>query len=188
MSNRYTAVFDAYHLYHLPMFEPVIDHLRHDADFQVVLTTSAATQPAEQRLATDALEKFGRETVISSTESERKKAIRALNPDAFICGWSRCPIDEFVTSKTLCAMLYHGIGVKPTYRRDNHPRLDLRFVEGPSRYRQLAAHGVMTEFCQVGFAKLDPLDGKVAQRVRDALLERLNGKSSGVGRASPRLP
>ena len=54
-------------------------------------------------------------------------------------------------------MIYHGIGVKPSYWRDNHERLDLRFVEGPYRMEQLRSHGIETDLVLTGFIKLDPL-------------------------------
>ncbi|MCH7574543.1 MAG: hypothetical protein IIA59_05385 [Candidatus Marinimicrobia bacterium] len=182
MSNRYTVVFDAYHLFHLPMFEPVIDPLRHDSDFHVVLTISAETQPAEQRLATDAFEQLGLKTVNSSTENERKKAIRALNPDALICGWSnrlfrqrlfRTRLDENMNRAT------RETCHEATSPGQQEEKITLALSGGdPSKEAREKAKMEMP----------GPLDGKAAQRVRDALLERLNGKSSGVGRASPRLP
>ena len=46
----YKTVFDAYHLYHLPQFDPVIDLLLNDNRFEVFLTTSSANLPDEQNL------------------------------------------------------------------------------------------------------------------------------------------
>ncbi|GIQ98193.1 MAG: hypothetical protein CM15mP4_0300 [Candidatus Neomarinimicrobiota bacterium] len=34
-------------------------------------------------------------------------------------------------------MMYHGIGVKPSYWRDNSDRLNIRFVESEYRVNQL---------------------------------------------------
>lgn len=163
------------------MFEPVIDLLRHDADSQVVLTTSTETQPAEQRLAIDALEKFGLETIISSTGSERKKAIRALNPDAFICGWSRRPFRQRHFRKRLDENMNRA--TRATCHEATSPgQLEEKItlaLSGGDPFKEARD--------KTGRELPGPLDGKVAQRVREALLERLSGKSSGVGWASPRL-
>ena len=108
------------------------------------------------------MEQFGNALFIDSElqasekdEKKRASSIQGLDPDVFICGWSRYDIDHFVTNKTLVGMIYHGIGVKPSYWRDNHERLDLRFVEGPYRMDQLRSHGIETDLVLTGFIKLD---------------------------------
>ncbi|NOZ04457.1 MAG: hypothetical protein GXO92_07640 [FCB group bacterium] len=162
MNKPISIVFDAYHLYHLPQFEPVIDLLNTDNRFDVYLTTSAEEKVLERNLTREILTKKGYKTIFAETETERAEKIRALSPDVFVCGWSRYEIDQFVKDSTLVCMIYHGIGVKPSYWRDNHPRLDLRFVEGPYRERQLRENGVGTDLVVVGFAKLDPIfNGKI---------------------------
>jgi hypothetical protein len=157
MTTPITVVFDAYHLYHLPQFDPVIDLLKTDPRFRVVLTTSAEIEPQERELTQNILQQRGCETLFSGDEEERARRIRSLPPDWFICGWSRYRLRRFVPDSTWVGMIYHGIGVKPSYWRDNHQRLDIRFVEGPFRERQLRAKGVTTELVVTGFAKLDPL-------------------------------
>ena len=77
--------------------------------------------------------------------------------DWFICGWSRYEIDKYVPATTKVGMIYHGIGVKPSYWRDNHSRLDIRFVEGQYRKDQLRGKGITTELEITGFSKIDPL-------------------------------
>ncbi|MFQ6616064.1 MAG: CDP-glycerol glycerophosphotransferase family protein [Fidelibacterota bacterium] len=157
MSSPITVVFDAYHLYHLPQFDPVIDLLESDDRFGVFLTTSSANLPEEQRLVQRILSHRESPVITAENESERARKIRALKPQVFICGWSRYPLETFVPDSTLVGMAYHGIGVKPSYWLDNHPRLDLRFVEGPYRKRQLREKGIETDLEVTGFAKLDPL-------------------------------
>ena len=157
MPPPYTIVFDAYHLYHLPQFEPLIRLLQTDDRFRVILTSAANNPTAEQQLAARVLETFHAETVLAKTEKERAARLKALAPDIFVCGWSRYPLPEFMSNSTLAVMLYHGIGVKPSYWLDNHDRLDIRFIEGPERAEQLRRHGVTTELAEVGFPKLDPL-------------------------------
>ena len=54
-------------------------------------------------------------------------------------------------------MIYHGIGIKPSYWLDNHKRLDMRFVESKYRVQQLKQNGVETDLNITGFIKLDPI-------------------------------
>jgi len=44
MKTPIRIVFDAYHLYHLPQFDPVIDKMIQDDRFEVVLITSLDTE------------------------------------------------------------------------------------------------------------------------------------------------
>lgn len=172
MSSAVTVVFDAYHLYHLPQFDPIIELLVSDRRFRVYLTTSASNVPEERRLTHRILERLDCPVISGSDEEERARRIRALKPHAFICGWSRYALDDFVPESTLVGMIYHGIGVKPSYWRDNHPRLNLRFVEGPYRKRQLREKGILTDLEVTGFAKLDPLfNGKITDQ--PSILEEL---------------
>ena len=57
-------------------------------------------------------------------------------------------------------MAYHGIGIKPSYWRDNHERLDIRFVEGPFKDDSIRQNGIKTELALTGFMKLDNFFGK----------------------------
>lgn len=150
-------VFDAYHLYHLPQFDPLIDLLAQDARFELFLTTSAENLPDEQSLTRRILERRGLACLFAEDEEKRARLVKELKPEVFICGWSRYPIDEFVPENTLVGMIYHGIGVKPSYWRDNHSRLNVRFVEGPFRLQQLREKGITTELELTGLVKLDPL-------------------------------
>lgn len=157
MSRSYKVVFDIYHLHHLPQFEPVIDLLRDDPRFDIFLTTSSDILPKEQRQTSEVLESKQLPLILAEDEEDRARRIKALAPDVFICGWSRYPIEELIPGHTLAAMIFHGIGIKPSYWDDNHPRLNLRFVEGPFRQRQLREKGIVTDLALVGFAKLDPI-------------------------------
>jgi len=159
------VVFDAYHLYHLPQFDPVIDLLLKDERFEVYLTTASENLPDEQTLARRLLEKRHAPCLFAADEVSRAQLIRHLNPDILICGWSRYPIDQFVSEKTLVGMIYHGIGVKPSYWRDNSKRLDVRFVEGPFRIKQLREKGITTDLELTGLTKIDPLfNGTIGTR------------------------
>lgn len=169
MPKQFTIVFDAYHLYHLPQFDPVIELMNNDSRFKVILTTAADNKQEEIDLTQSILKSYGCETVFAGTETERAKKIKHLSPDVFICGWSRYKLEEYVGEKTLVAMIYHGIGIKPSYWRDNYHRLDMRFIEGPLRERQLREQGVETDLQLTGFAKLDPLFNGISPSREDVL-------------------
>ena len=170
MADKIKILFDSFHLYHLPQFDPVIDLLSRDDRFQIFHSTAAVNKKEERELCLNILATKPGTMVYSESEEERAKMIKELDLDFFVCGWSRYELDEYISEKTLAGMIYHGIGVKPSYWRDNHPRLNIRFVEGIYRMNQLRSHGVDKELVLTGFTKLDPLfsqnpgfDEKLAQ-------------------------
>jgi len=165
MKTPIRIVFDAYHLYHLPQFDPVIDLMQKDDRFEVFLTTSSKNLPDEKDLTKRILQNHGGQCVFANDEKKRAEEVRNLKPDIFICGWSRYPLKQFVSKSTIVGMIYHGIGVKPSYWRDNNQRLDIRFVEGPFRIRQLREKGIQTDLELTGMTKIDPLfNGQIANR------------------------
>ena len=170
MAEKIKILFDSFHLYHLPQFDPVIDLLSKDDRFQIFHSTAAVNKKEERELCLNILATKPGTMIYSESEEERAKMMKELDLDFFVCGWSRYELDEYISEKTLAGMIYHGIGVKPSYWRDNHPRLNIRFVEGIYRMDQLRSHGVDKELVLTGFTKLDPLfsqnpsfDEKLAQ-------------------------
>ena len=157
MRNKYKILFDSYHLYHLPQFEPLIDLLANDDKFEIYHSTSRKIQAEEYDLCKSILNDKPGKFISGEDEEEREKIIRNLGLDIFICGWSRYDLNQFVNKKTLVCMAYHGIGIKPSYWRDNHSRIDVRFVEGPYRINQLKNKGIKTQLALTGFMKLDYL-------------------------------
>ena len=157
MTNEISILFDAYHLYHLPQFDPLIDLLEKDNRFRVYYSTYSKNRKEEIDICSPILKKRAGTFVFDVDEEKRVKKIRDLDLDVFICGWSRYDLDSFVSDKTLVGMIYHGIGIKPSYWRDNHKRLDLRFVEGEYSINQLRENGIKTDLALTGFIKLDPL-------------------------------
>jgi len=157
MHRRIKILFDSFHLYHLPQFDPVIDLLSTDDRFDIYHSTTPHNKVEERDLCIKILEEKSGKLILAETEEERAAKIKSLAPDVFICGWSRYPLNEFVPESTLVGMIYHGIGVKPSYWRDNRARLDIRFVEGEYRMKQLTEHGIKTDLALTGFTKLDPL-------------------------------
>ena len=155
MGKKYSILFDSYHLYHLPQFEPLINLLGNDDRFNIYHSTSREIKKEEYELSRSVLINKPGEFISGETEKDRQDKIKALDLDVFICGWSRYDIENFVKDKTLVAMIYHGIGIKPSYWLDNHERLDIRFVEGRYRINQLRDKWVKTNLELTGFIKLD---------------------------------
>jgi len=172
MSKRFKVLIDSYHLYHLPQMEPVAKLLIKDPKFDVYFSTSHNVDIEERELISNILKKNNWKYIIGKDEEDRKKQIREFNPDVFFCGWSRYPIQEFCRPNTICCMIYHGIGIKPSYYRDHHKRLDIRFIEGSFREKQLRDYGVESDLELVGFAKIDPLfNGEIGNQTE--VLEQL---------------
>ena len=92
-SLPFHIVFDVYHLYHLPQFEPVIDLLSSDDRFNVTLTVSAEIKKPEYELIQKILKAKTNQVIFSDNEDDRAKQIKSSKPDVFICGWSRYELD-----------------------------------------------------------------------------------------------
>ena len=160
MENQISILFDVYHLYHLAQFDPLIDLLENDNRFKIFFSTSSKNRKEEIEICTSILNERKGSFIFHENEDIRKTEIKKLNLDVFICGWSRYEIESYVSKTTLVIMIYHGIGVKPSYWRDNNKRLDVRFVEGQYRIDQLRKHGVDTDLVLTGYIKLDSLFNK----------------------------
>ena len=160
MENQISILFDVYHLYHLSQFDPLIDLLENVNSFKIFFSTSSKNRKEEIEICTSILNKRTGSLILHENEDIRKTKIKKLNLDVFICGWSRYEIESYVSKTTLVIMIYHGIGVKPSYWRDNNKRLDVRFVEGQYRIDQLRKHGVDTDLVLTGYIKLDSLFNK----------------------------
>ena len=167
MENQISILFDVYHLYHLAQFDPLIDLLENDNRFKIFFSTSSKNRKEEIEICTSILNKRKGSFIFHENEDIRKTEIKKLNLDVFICGWSRYEIESYVSKTTLVIMIYHGIGVKPSYWRDNNKRLDVRFVEGQYRIDQLRKHGVDTDLVLTGYIKLDSLFNKNSNYYND---------------------
>ena len=157
MNKTFLILFDSYHLYHLPQFEPLIGLLSKDDRFEIFHSTSRTLSVEEFELCSEVLQKLPGTYIQAETEDERASLIKSLELDIFICGWSRYDLNKFVNKTTLVGMIYHGIGIKPSYWLDNHERLDFRLVEGEYRIDQLKKNNINTELHLTGFIKIDPL-------------------------------
>ena len=153
--------------------EPVARLLIKNPLFDVYFSTSYNIEIEERELTINVFKKNNWKYIVGQNEMERQNLIHNMNLDVFICGWSRYPIEKYCSPATLCCMIYHGIGIKPTYYRDHNKRLDIRFIEGSFREKQLREHGVQSDLNLVGFAKLDPLfNGEIGKQ--SEILKQLN--------------
>ena len=139
--------------------EGLVERLGEDTVF-VSGSMKSKNRKEEIEICASILNKRKGSFIFHENEDIRKTEIKKLNLDVFICGWSRYEIESYVSKTTLVVMIYHGIGVKPSYWRDNNKRLDLRFVEGQYRIDQLRKHGVDTDLVLTGYIKLDSLFNK----------------------------
>ena len=117
---KYKILFDCYHLYHLPQMEPVARLLIKNPLFDVYFSTTHNIEIEERELTINIFKKNNWKYILGQNEMERQNLIYNMNLDVFICGWSRYPIEKFCSPATLCCMIYHGIGIKPTYYRDHN--------------------------------------------------------------------
>ncbi len=173
MRKKYKVLFDVYHLYHLPQMEPVARLLIKNPLFDVYFSTSHNIEIEERALTINIFKENNWKYILGQNETERENLVYNMNLDVFICGWSRYPIEKYCNPTPLCCMIYHGIGIKPTYYRDHNKRLDIRFIEGSFREKQLREYGVESDLDLVGFAKLDPLfNGEIGKQ--SEILKQLN--------------
>ena len=145
-------LFDAQHLYYLPQFIPVYEAL-------AARGASCGFVLHRQAQALDQLEQVLREAPWPArlvAPEELPALYAAERPDWIVFG-NHCRFRGELPEGTRTALLYHGIGVKACYYEPRLAEMDLRFVEGPYRLRELQRRYPQARFADVGFPKLDPL-------------------------------
>lgn len=157
--RKIRVLFEVYLLYHLPQFLPLYEVLRRDGRYELFF--SAGGHSDEERCRTvEVLRSESLDVIEGETEQERFDAIDNRDIDVLIVGWGRRGYIDRIAQRRprpVVIMIYHGIGVKASYFRDNNPRVDYRAVESPYRVRQLRKHGVAARPLLCGCVKLDPL-------------------------------
>jgi hypothetical protein len=174
--KKIRILFEVYHLYHLPQYLPFFALIKDDPRFDIYFTTSASNGPEARRAALDAIAPLGVRIIDAPAEPERIAALDALQFDFLIIGWSRRGYIRYLEGKKrpVIVMIYHGIGIKAAYYRDNGALVDFRVAESPYRARQLENHGCHAKTIPAGFIKLDPLFAPGAHGAEDGRLrERL---------------
>ena len=56
MAEKFSILFDSYHFYHLPQFDPVIDLLSQDDRFEIYHSTAALNKKEEKELCLSILD------------------------------------------------------------------------------------------------------------------------------------
>src|SRR5690606_20286054 len=79
------------------------------------------------------------------------------SPDWIIFGNDNFNDFSSLKINTKTALLYHGIGVKACYYSAGLSNFSVRFTEGKFRQKKLEELYPLSNFYEVGFAKLDPL-------------------------------
>lgn len=151
-------VFDVQRLYYLPQYEPVMRALAARGAECVVIARD--DDDPDGRICRETL---GGDVAMHAVAGEQEAVAlaRQLEPDWIVLGNDN-PYRGRVKARS--ALLYHGIGVKQVYYSPHLMNVDLRFVEGPYRERQLAAMYPDVRLAAVGFPKLDPLQNGSAPR------------------------
>lgn len=145
-------LFDVQHLYYLPQFLPVYEALRaRGAQARFCLHRNPQALEQLQAVAREAAWPF------DLVDPEQVPRYHAEAQADWIVFGNHCKHLEALPRGTRTALLYHGIGVKACYYDAALARMDVRFVEGPYRLRELQARFPEARFVDVGFPKLDPL-------------------------------
>lgn len=149
------VMFDAQHPYYLPQYLPVIAELQsRGVSCEVVIHGGEVSG----RMAASECQRASVSYMHVEGEQEAVEIYRERAPGWIVFGNNFDLLDE-LPSDTRTALLYHGIGVKRSYYHANLMTMDVRFVEGSYRERELAKLYPDATLKTVGFAKLDPLFG-----------------------------
>lgn len=152
-------LFDAQHLYYLPHYLPVMQELQARGAECIVLSRDRS-DPAGKACRKYLDGRFSFEAVADVAAAIG--VANRLQPQWIIVGNDN-PYWEQVDART--ALLYHGNGVKSVYYSRNLMNVDVRFVEGPYRAREIAALYPEVRIESVGFPKLDPLLNGTAPKI-----------------------
>lgn len=145
--------FDVGSFYYLPQYLPVYEELRaRGVECSFVFYDDPVYGELLRGIVT-------RERLPASWCADRDASLRhytQLRPDWVVFGNHSSNV-KALPAGTRTALLYHGIGIKRCYYDTELAELDLRFVEGPFRLAELQRRHPQSQFCDSGFAKLDPL-------------------------------
>lgn len=144
--------FDVQQLYYLPQYLPVYEELtRRGAACRFILHRQEQIAAQLQALV------VRQEWPLTLLDAAEVAALySAERPDWVIFG-NHSPLQDTLPEGTRSALIYHGIGIKECYYEPRLAQLDVRFVEGPFRLRELQRRYPQATFVDVGFPKLDPL-------------------------------
>ncbi|MFC1524142.1 CDP-glycerol glycerophosphotransferase family protein [Thermodesulfobacteriota bacterium] len=146
-------LFHVEHVYYLPQFLPVAKELdRRGADCRFTAIDSDSRNELLQCIA----DREGINLEIVGNNAAAVDLYNTHRPNWIVFG------NIFRERKHLApliktAMLYHGIGIKDCYYDAGLQEMDVRFVEGRYREKELLRRFPDCNVVRSGFAKLDPL-------------------------------
>lgn len=150
-----SILFETHHLYYLPNFSPIIQELKSREGYEIFASIPQTMPKRERNLFYEECAHLEVPVITGRKEQDRIDQIKQKKYDIIIVG-NVGQLNEITTDDTLAVMVYHGIGLKQSYYRDNDDRINLRAVESEERFKELQASGHQN-LALTGFTKLDPL-------------------------------
>lgn len=148
-----TIYFHIQHLYYLPQFLPVFNTLKqHKINCQLLFSL----QYSDEKLIRTIADSDSLDYILCDNDRAALEFYIKQKPDWIIFGNTFEFISE-LSPPTQTALLYHGIGIKDCYYDDKLADMDIRFVEGEYRYRQIKKRFPKARLLVTGFSKLDPI-------------------------------
>lgn len=144
--------FHVEHIYYLPQFTPVLQELKNKNYHCVCLFNNTIPN----HIIKSATKNNALNYEIYRSDEDALTLYQEKKPTWIIFGNNFKYIDQ-LNSQTKTAMLYHGIGVKDCYYDAKLNQMDVRFVEGPYRAKEILKRTPNANIITTGFAKLDPV-------------------------------
>lgn len=152
--------FDTLHLYYLTQYLPVFRELEKrglKANFVFY------RNPKTESMVKDVIAHEMLPSLWVDSLEQAKALYQKEQPAWVIFGNGFAPLDE-LPKAVKTAQLYHGIGMKSDVYQPALMMMDIRFIEGPHYTEALTRLFPGRPMLEVGYAKLDPLFGPMAQR------------------------
>jgi len=147
------VLFNVAHLYYLPQYLPVWNELK-KRGVSCLFVFHKDTEMMSILSAVIKKEVLPSKWV--ATDLEAVNLYQTEKADWIIFGDSTSQLGR-LPDNVRTALLYHGIGVKSCYYDADLMRMNVRFVEGEYRLRELRRRYPSATLVSAGFAKLDPL-------------------------------
>ena len=109
MKTQISILFDAYHLYHLAQFEPLMTLLEKDDRFDVYYSTSSENRKEEIELCSSVLLKREGQFVFHKDENIRCEKIKDIGPSVLVMlADNQYKFGAFVTDSWEVSRYYYG--------------------------------------------------------------------------------
>lgn len=172
--------FDTPHLYYLPQYLPVYAELNRRG---IACEFVIYRHPEQREWLESAVQREQLPVVWAESDSQAVAHYQQTPASWIIFGNNFNRLSELPASSRT-ALLYHGIGVKDCYYDANLLEMDVRFVEGEHRSREIRHRFADARLAEVGFAKLDPL---FESQPNDSTDSRFELASAGLDPNKPTL-